>query len=441
MIAPQWNGKERRAGMAEASHAIAAAIEIDDARRLFRVARSSYVDPAVLEAERARIFSTCWLYVGHDSELARADDFHTRRVGGRPVIFVRDHNGAVRCFLNVCPHRGAQICRHRSGHARSFGCLYHGWTFENTGRVLAVTERETYPRSFGDGGRNDMVPVPRFEQYRGFWFLNYDAAAPGLADYLGGTRDYIDLIVDEAERGMQVVGGVQEYSIRANWKLLAENSTDIVHVASLHATYVDLVANTSHGALRGGGKSPGRSIDLGNGHAVVEREAGHGRPIAQWIPLWGEEAKAEIAAIYDRLIARFGPERAFRMAKCSRNLLIFPNLVINDIMSVTVRTFEPVAADYMEVSVWSLAPGEEQGTPALQRRLANFLEFLGPGGFATPDDIEALKSCQRAYAAWREAPWNDLSKGYGTPNGDTMDELPQRVFWLAWRDRLLAAGR
>ena len=72
------------------------------------------------------------------------------------------------------------------------------------------------------------------------------------------------------------------------------------------------------------------------------------------------------------------------MAKCARNMLIFPNLVINDIMSITVRVFQPVAPDYMDVSVWSLAPLEEIGKPALSRRLTNFLEFLGPGGFATP---------------------------------------------------------
>ncbi|MFM9981496.1 MAG: aromatic ring-hydroxylating dioxygenase subunit alpha, partial [Burkholderiales bacterium] len=74
--------------------------------------------------------------------------------------------------------------------------------------------------------------------------------------------------------------------------------------------------------------------------------------------------------------------------------------------------------------------------PAMARRLTNFLEFLGPGGFATPDDIEALESCQRAFAASREAPWNDLSKGLGQAP-DATDELPQRLFWLEWRDRLM----
>jgi p-cumate 2,3-dioxygenase alpha subunit len=140
-------------------------------------------------------------------------------------------------------------------------------------------------------------------------------------------------------------------------------------------------------------------------------------------------------------VAKFGEERAHRMATKSRNLLIFPNLVINDIMSVTVRTFQPVSEDFMEVSVWSMAPKEEFGKPALERRLTNFFEFLGPGGFATPDDIEALESCQRAFASWREAPWNDLSKGFGAPASHPTDEITQRAFWLAWRECLSAGGK
>ena len=415
-------------------------LDIDPDARLFRVARANYVEPSVLAAEKAAIFDKCWLYVGHDSELGEPNTFLTRRIADRPVLFLRDRAGEVRCFLNVCPHRGAQLCRLRDGQARTFTCLYHGWTFDNLGRAVSVAEPETYAAAFHRTGRNDLVPVPRFEQYRGFWFLNFDRAAESLVDYLAGARDYIDIIVDQAETGMRVVGGMQEYSMRANWKLLAENSTDILHAPILHSTYLDLL-----GSFEPGGKLPplpkleGRSIDLGNGHAVVEYKTIGGRPIAMWTPGWGEAAKAEIEAIYRRLVDRFGPERAARMARCNRNFLIFPNLVINDIMSLTVRTFQPIVPDYIEVTVWSLAPKEEFGTPQMDRRLGNFLEFLGPGGFATPDDIEALEACQRACATWREAPWNDLSKGYGAPP-DTMDEGAQRTFWLAWRDRLARAA-
>jgi p-cumate 2,3-dioxygenase alpha subunit len=120
-----------------------ASLDIDEAAGIFRVARSNYVDPEIFRAEMENIFSKCWLYVGHESELKSNDSFEARRVGGRPVIFLRDKQGQIRCFLNVCPHRGAQITRHRSGRARNFSCIYHGWTFENTGKVRLVTEADT----------------------------------------------------------------------------------------------------------------------------------------------------------------------------------------------------------------------------------------------------------------------------------------------------------
>lgn len=423
---------------------ISAAVRADVESGRFNVARANYTNVEIFRAEMEWIFSRCWLYVGHDTEVTKPDQFVTRTVGGRAVIFLRDRNRQVRCFLNICPHRGAQLCRHREGQARNFTCIYHGWAFENTGRTVSIAEPETYPRDFNATGSNDMVPVPRFESYRGFWFLNFDPAAVSLKDYLGKVCDYIDVIVDQAEQGMHIVGGVQEYSARANWKLLAENSTDILHVETLHPTYLDLIATNSGNAMRRG-KMEGQAIDLGNGHSVVERRATYGRPIAQWISLWGEQAKVEIDATYARLVQRYGQERADRMAKCARNMLIFPNLVINDIMSITVRVFQPIAPDHMDISVWSLAPVEEVGKPALSRRLTNFLEFLGPGGFATPDDIEALESCQRAAAAAREAPWNDLSKGFDVNGddriGDTKDELPQRAFWRGWQAFLLQAEK
>jgi p-cumate 2,3-dioxygenase subunit alpha len=416
-----------------------ASLHIDKAAGIFQVARSTYVDPEIFRAEMDEIFSKCWLYVGHESELKSNDSFEARGVGGRPVIFVRDKLGQLRCFLNVCPHRGAQITRHRSGRARNFSCIYHGWTFENTGKVKLVTEADTYSEPFHREGRNDLVAVPRFEQYRGFWFLNYDKDAISLHDYLAGAREYIDLVVDQSEQGMTVVDGVQEYSARANWKMLAENSTDVLHVETLHPTYLDLIRTNSGGTMVRG-KLNGGGVSLGQGHAVVEREATYGRPVAQWISLWGEQAKVDIDRIYSGLVAKFGQEKAHRIATRSRNLLIFPNLVINDIMSITVRTFQPISEDYMEISVWSLAPKEEIGKPAMQRRLTNFLEFLGPGGFATQDDIEALESCQRAFAAYREAPWNDLSKGFGAPQSHPTDEITQRAFWLSWQEHLCGKG-
>ncbi len=69
------------------------AIHIDATTGRFSVARSNYTDPTIFRAEMAQIFAKCWLYVGHDSELAKPDQFVTRNVGLRGVIFLRDRDG------------------------------------------------------------------------------------------------------------------------------------------------------------------------------------------------------------------------------------------------------------------------------------------------------------------------------------------------------------
>ena len=411
-------------------------VKIDRSRGRFKVSRRAFVDESILSAERAAIFDKCWLYLGHDSELAAPGAFLTRAVGGRNLIFNRDSAGTVRSFVNSCPHRGMRLCRDRAGKAKHFQCFYHGWIFGNDGKLIDQPGGESdYAPGFNADCTADLVPVPRLEQYRQFWFVCFDRNAVPLADYLGGARDYLDLTADQSEAGMAIIGGTQEYGIRANWKLLVENSYDGYHAMTTHASYLDYLRNTV-GSLS---RTPidGVARDLGNGHAVVEYTAPWGRPVASWIPMWGEEGRREIDAIRQRLASRHGEARAERIALKSRNIGIFPNLVINDVMAVTVRTFYPAATDYLEVNAWAIGPSEESEW-ARKFRLFNFLEFLGPGGFATPDDVEALENCQRGYRNHAEAPWNDISKGMLKNEPRATDELQIRAFWTQWNQRVAA---
>jgi p-cumate 2,3-dioxygenase alpha subunit len=86
----------------------------------------------------------------------------------------------------------------------------------------------------------------------------------------------------------------------------------------------------------------------------------------------------------------------------------------------------------MEVSAWSLAPVGES-IPSRDRRMRNFVEFLGPAGFASPDDVEMLELCQRGYANRAAAPWNDISRGMLSNAPKKTDELQMRTFWRRWR--------
>jgi p-cumate 2,3-dioxygenase alpha subunit len=399
---------------------------------VFRVNRRAFTEPEILALERQRIFDQCWIYAGHETEIPYPGDFRARSIAGRPVILARGSDGEVRALLNTCTHRGALVCLQPAGNGKSFQCPYHAWTFSNQGELIGVPGEEAYSEAF-DRQELALGQAPRLESYRGFIFVSFNAAAEPLIDYLAGAREYLDLVCDQAEAGMEIVGGTQLYSMRANWKLLVENSMDGYHAPTTHQRYFDYLVETGVDARRLRRSGAGRA--LGNGHAVIETwPPPWGRPIASWAPSFGEAKRAEIEAIQRRLEERYGAERAFKMTQTNRNLLIFPNLIINDIMAITVRTFFPSAPDYMEITAWALAPREESAEDRALR-LDNFLTFLGPGGFATPDDVEMLESCQRGFAN-REVQWSDMSRGMKRDQPLHNDELQMRVFWRKWLERL-----
>ncbi len=412
-------------------------VKVNAEQGLFQVSRRAFTDPALMDREYEAVFDKCWLYLGHESELPKPGDFVTRTVARRNILFTRDAKGALHALFNTCPHRGATVCRESKGNAKVFQCFYHGWVFGCDGALKGQPGEERYSAGHKASGAGNLTPVPRFASHAGFCFVCFDPEAVPLTEYLAGAKEILELIAAHSESGMAIVEGAQEYAIRANWKLLAENSVDGYHAVTTHATYLDYLKNMA------GGLVPvplsGRSFDLGNGHAVLEYKAPWGRPIAQWVPMFGEQGKQEMDAIYARLAARVGEEKAQRIAHRNRNLLIFPNLVINDIMAITIRTFWPVAPGQMMVNGWALAPREESEW-ARKYRLFNFLEFLGPGGFATPDDVEALESCQQGFANAGSAGWSDISKGMGAAEPSYDDELQMRAFWTRWNQLVTGAA-
>ena len=415
----------------------------DTAANRFLLNRSVLVSRDILNLEKERIFSKCWIYVGHASELKQPGDFITRRVAGRPVIFCRDSHGAVRCFFNTCRHRGAIVCRERRGKAERFSCMYHGWSYGNDGRLFRIPGDAAYTPPL-DGEKLGLREPAHFASYRDFWFLRLSQdAAPSLRDHLGRAADYIDLVIDQSPTGsMEIISGSQEYAVAANWKLMVENSVDDYHLPVTHSTWLRYMKNSGVAVeppAEPGMVLPtrGYAIDLGNGNFTTDNINFRGRPVAKWIPIYGEESKVEIDAIRAELVARLGEARAKRVADTNRNLVIFPNLVINDGSSVTVRTFFPDDVDRMTVTAWSLGPKEE-GENARARRLDAFLTFYGPGGFATPDDVEALEMVQQGLANWEDDAWSEMSRGLGKSEQLNSDEHHLRTFWRRWNQMISA---
>jgi len=167
---------------------------IDDrAAGLFRVNRRAFTDPQCLEEERTRLFGRCWIYVGHESEVPHAGDYRARTVAGRPMVLVRGDDKVIRVLLNSCTHRGALVCRQKSGNAKTFQCPYHAWTFNSRGQLVGVPGEESYSEAFSRDELRLASPA-QVDSYRGFIFVCFDPAADSLYDYLAGAREYLDLL-------------------------------------------------------------------------------------------------------------------------------------------------------------------------------------------------------------------------------------------------------
>ncbi len=397
----------------------------DHERGLFRVDRGSFTEVEVLERERRAVFDRCWLYLGHASELKKPGDYLTRRVGGRPIVATRDQKGELHAFINACTHRGNMVARERSGNTKLFTCYYHAWAFDTAGRLAALPGEDAYTAHF-DRSAMGLVPVPRFANYRGLLVISYDPQIVDLVTYLGRARETVDCMIDFGGEDVEVVSGAQPYSIEANWKLLVENSMDAYHAASTHGRYLreylpDMGMDNSKWV--GGNSFAGwRGIDLGNGHAMLEGPA-LPTPIAASAP-------EELARVRAALDVKYGKERAHRIADYHRNLFIFPNLIMISFWH-TVRTFYPVRPDYMEVEAWALFPNGDSAD-LRQKRIENFLSFLGPAGLATPDDVAGLEGCQRGFGGHGVASWSDISRGMGREQPVNTDELQMRAFWRRW---------
>ena len=140
-----------------------------------------YTDPAVLEIERARIFRRTWQLVGTldqacgevNGRSARSpirESFFTADVAGEPIVVVRDKQGTLRAFSNVCRHRAGPIAS-GSGCKNVLRCAYHGWTYTLDGRLIGTPDVEGV--EFFDRSTMGMVPL-RLETWEQFIFVNFD---------------------------------------------------------------------------------------------------------------------------------------------------------------------------------------------------------------------------------------------------------------------------
>jgi len=408
-----------------------------------RVHRRFYTDPEVFAEEQARIFRRVWLWLGHESQLRQPGDFFTTRLAGERVIVARHTDGAIHAFHNRCTHRGAEVCPAASGHARSFVCPYHAWTYRTDGALASVPLEQGYGAAFRERRAGmGLEPVARLASYRGFLFGSHAKDGEDLATYLGPeVRAAFDNLVDRAPQGeIELAGGKTVQRYRGNWKLQLENSIDLLHPRILHRSAIDAADRVDHG-----GQPPSIEWDIVKSNGLTLREW-DGMQIAAmprghcWMAGFLTRAIDENALqvrYRNIMVERHGEERATEILAFNRhNTIVYPNLFVNSRVA-QIRVLQPVSADCTEQHgyIFRLKGAPDEMFEASVRMVNT---NNSPSSIVTSDDHEIFERIQQSLANGRHE-WVDLSRGLETeasPEGT--NELPMRNQHRAWAQYMAA---
>lgn len=188
-----------------------------------------YFSEEIQQQELDEIFMRQWLLVGRVEEVEKPGDYITQRIGNEPILVVKEKDGNIQAFANVCRHRGVQVAWN-SGNAKYFTCPYHGWVYDTSGKLVDAQHLER-ARNFDKTACS--LPRLRTEQWEGFIFINFDNDAAPLMDSLEAW-DFPN-VYGPYQMGRLRVAAKFEMEVPCNWKFLNENLTDIYHIAVLHA--------------------------------------------------------------------------------------------------------------------------------------------------------------------------------------------------------------
>ncbi|MCX7153950.1 MAG: aromatic ring-hydroxylating dioxygenase subunit alpha, partial [Proteobacteria bacterium] len=328
-----------------------------------RVHHSLYTDPVIFELEMDRLFGRAWLLLGHESQVRKAGDFFTTRMGREPVIVTRDAAGRLQVLVNRCTHRGTLDCHEAMGSARQFVCPYHGWTFEPDGALRVVPVPQGYaPDADKKMSELGLARVPRVESYRGFIFASLAANGPSLKEFLGPLHRSFDDMVDRAPDGeLEMAGGVFKHAYNGNWKLVIENHLDGVHPAYVHSSSVFAGREAPDPGVAGAAGGTERYADI-----AVRQMRQNGAPeqvwenIGVWTADWGHGFLGDyhsdsrlvvgldnpvFAEYRARLVARHGEARTKEILGVTRwNTIVYPS---TSFMSQfrQLRIVHPLAVD------------------------------------------------------------------------------------------------
>lgn len=278
-----------------------------------------YTSPEFFQAEWDGMWTRVWLLLGRAAAMPEPGSYQVEEVGPESIIMVRQRDGSIRAFYNVCQHRGSRLTFAAEGTAAHFVCPYHGWTYATDGELTVAQDPEDFPENPCDHLR--LVEVA-CETFGGFVWVNMDPECGSLREYLGPLWDeWSAYECDDWQRMTAMT-----VRVPCNWKVLQDNFCESYHLPTVHPQlrdshedgYLDTsfdMADEGHNRMVMKGATPSRTF-YGDDAPLPES-------VAQRLDIWGLDASDYVDRPYE---ARRAMQTAMRSEGPARGHMHYDNL-------------------------------------------------------------------------------------------------------------------
>ncbi len=419
-----------------------------------RVHRDLYLSDELFALEQERLFARTWVFLGHASQVPAAGDFVTQEIAGRPLLMVRQPDGAVHVMYNRCAHKGTQLVTDESGNTgRFFRCPYHAWTYKLDGAPLGLPLKNGYEGTqlkACESGQGLSV-VKHVKVYRDFVFVRLSDTGPSFEDYFGDVLGALDNMVDRSPEGkLTVGGGVLRNIVHCNWKMYLENINDTVHPMSTHESATKAAEALWEGHAPTDPKPMAMAMEqilpFGSGYEFFDQMGG--RVFANGHSVLGVNFSihsnyAQLPEYEAAMQAAHGAQRAADILQRSpQNSVLYPSLSVKG-SPQAIRVIRPLAANRTLIEAWSFRAA---GAPALlfERAMSYNRLVFSPMSVVAHDDVHLFESIQKGLRAGGNE-WISLHRNHDpaetqqatvTTNGT--NELLMRNQFRAWAKAMTA---
>ncbi len=224
-------------------------LELAQRQRIgFSLEQAFYVSEEIYQHDLVEVLAKQWIFVDHASTLPNPGDYITYEFSNESIIIIRNREGELRAYFNVCRHRGSRLCLKQQGNAKRLVCPYHAWTYNLEGDLLVAKQM---PEGFDKSDYG--LATCNIQVFEGLIFINIDGE--DSSDFNEFRKNLASFTRPHGLPNAKVAH-TQSYSVEANWKLVVENFRECYHCTPSHPEYSSVNAYVGAGDKQMGGYLP-----------------------------------------------------------------------------------------------------------------------------------------------------------------------------------------